>query len=238
MTEEILIPSVDSKVAIHESDDIILLCKSICYNGKKTDLAWRWELGKLINEMSVNTIKYEKGILTRLSEEIDISISELSRYRKFFNEFSDMKAIESAANRGYSWSHFKLIDDVADKNLKEKLKTQLNETEEAPKVVDLQATIASEKDELLNKAEKSSKDDADNAKETKSGGSPVKPLNSAVKHADALCDNLGSLLIALKDGIDFDSEKQTEKFNGLMIDLKQRLAEVIEYTNQVNAATE
>lgn len=235
------VTNIDTQVQLTESDIFINDCKSIYERGIENDLVWRWKLGEQINKTYADAVKYESSILKRLSETLDIAVSDLSRFRKFYNNFTVDKVVESA-NRGFSWSHFKIVNDLPDGKIKEDMKAKLEEGDKAPKTKDLQQEIDTKKEQQVDG---SSGTDATSSGDAKSSGpgdkthrsSPVRPVNSAIKAVEKLCDFLGDVIIAIGDGVDFDSEKQQESFNEKFDELKLKLDEVVAYKDKLSGTT-
>lgn len=236
--------TVDTSTQISESDILVEQCKQLYNTARKNDLSWRWLFGKLVEETYANKDKYESGILKRMSEETDIAISDLSRFRKFFNEFADVKLIDNAAEKGYSWSHFKVLNDLPDGNIKQEIKDKYISTDDpAPKTSDFQKEIDRKKSEQVDRATAST--DADSSaggagsgssrSETKS--SPITPVNKAIKTVEILGDYLGDVLININEGVNFDDDKKEEKYMEALSDLITRLKEMTEYANKITEAS-
>lgn len=235
-------PEVDTSAQITASNELINTCKQIYSTARKNDLIWRWMLGKHIDNMYANQSLYESGILKRVSEELDISISDLSRFRKFYNEFGDNKAIDHAVEKGYSWSHFKVLNDLPDGAIKSEMKKIIDTDNPAPKTSEFQKQIDDKKSEQIDRASNSI--DADSkvstgagsgAKESKS--SPISPINKALKLIDPLCDSLGDILIAISDGVEFDNEKIEEKYTEALSELMTKLEELVAYNDKIREKT-
>ena len=230
------ITAIDTKVQLTESDIFINECRSIYERGIENDLVWRWKLGEQINKTYAEADKFESSILKRLSETLDIAVSDLSRFRKFYNNFTVDKVTESA-NRGFTWSHFKIVNDLPDGKIKEDMKVKLEEGDKAPKTKDLQHEIDVKKEMQVDGA---SGTDATAAGDSQSGpgdkthrDSPVRPINNSLKAIEKLCDSLGDLIIAIGDGVDFNTEKQQESFDEKLGELKIKLDEVVAYKDKL-----
>ena len=91
-------PSVEitSAKQLEASNKLIEKCRGIYQVGRENDLAWRWMIGAEVDEAYANEDLYESSILKRMSEALDIAVSDLSRFRKFHLSFDKEKIIERA----------------------------------------------------------------------------------------------------------------------------------------------
>lgn len=210
------------------SEKLIQECKEIYKKGRENDLVWRWEIGQKVDAAYADENKFQKGTLKRLSDELDISVSDLSRFKKFYLSFNKEMLIERASV-GYTWSHFKLINDLPDGSIKERMINLMQEEDEAPKTKDLQETISNEKNQQLDRADadaQSSASTSDGEKSSSSSKSAVKPINSALIAIEKLSDYLGDIALQEESGIDFDTDAKQEKYDEAMDELNTRLKEI------------
>lgn len=207
---------------------VVKECREIYKNGRSNDVEWRWHLGEKIDGVYTDTSEKNEGILKAISFVLDISTSDLSRFRKFYKSFK-LELIREKIELGYSWSHFKILNDVKDGLVKERIMNQIDEKGEAPKTVELQDTINKEKERQVDSAAVSASDDAKKS----STPSPSRPINSALKVIEKLGDYLGDIFIQTESGIDFASDKQEEKYGEAFDELKVKLREIIEMSNRI-----
>ncbi|CAK0748380.1 hypothetical protein CCP1ISM_20027 [Azospirillaceae bacterium] len=208
---------------------IVKECHQIYKDGRSNDVEWRWHLGEKVDGIYADTSDKSEGVLKAISFVLDISTSDLSRFRKFFKSFK-LEAIREKIELGYSWSHFKILNDIKDGLIKERVMNQIDAKGEAPKTVELQNTINKEKEQQLDSAAASSAADGDKGS---SAPSPARPINGALKHIEKLNDCLADIFMQIKSGVDFASDKQEEKYNESMDDLKNKLRETIEVANSI-----
>jgi len=225
---------VDTKDQLDNSNKLVDECKAIYKQARENDLIWRYLIGEQVNDAYANENKYETSILKRLSEELDIAVSDLSRFRKFYNTFQKDTLIEYA-QKGYAWSHFKLVNDVSDSDVRARMITMMEKEDEAPKTKELQETIAKEKEEQFKvRDEEATSGTGTSGSENKTKGpSPVKPVNAALRSLDKLGDSLADVVIQQESGIDFDSNNQEQKYNDLLAELDTRLSEVAEMHDKI-----
>ena len=216
---------------IDDSVNLIQSCKSIYEEARKNDVEWRWNIGNRIDNAYEHPDDYEQGILKTLSEELEIAISDLSRFRKFFRTF-DIEKVREQASKGYTWSHFKIISDMPDDDVKKRIIAKYENIVDVPKTKDLQNDIYKERDEYLeagggggsNSAAGGNSDVDDKVKSV----SPLRSVNGALKSIDKLGDFLGDIVLQKKNGVDFGSDKQEENYNDKMNELEVRLSELNE----------
>lgn len=237
-TESVVPDEVTSARQLKASDELINKCKDIYQVGRENDLAWRWMIGAEVDEAYANEDLYEESILKRMSEELDIAISDLSRFRKFFAAFDKEKIVERA-QVGYTWSHFKIINDLQDGDVKTRMIALVDAEDEAPKIKDLQQTIIDEKNQQFASSDS---DDTgglggSSGEASSNGPSPSKPVKAALKAIDKLLDNLSDLYIQKEAGVDFDTDSQEEKYNEAIDELNTRISEVIEIRDKIWKAT-
>lgn len=232
--EESVVVHVDKAAQIAASDDLIAKCKEIYQVGRENDLAWRWMIGQEVNNAYEDETKYEEGVLKRTSNELDIAISDLSRFRKFYLSFDKEKVIDRA-QVGYTWSHFKVINDLPDGDIKKRMISQIESEDEAPKVKDLQDAIDEEKNAQLAGLDESSGGLGGSTGEasTSSGPSPIKPVNAALRTIEKLNDYLTDILIQEEAGIDFDNDSKEEKYNEAIDELSTKLKELNEISDKI-----
>jgi hypothetical protein len=221
-TEPIVITD-ESKIS-EESIKIIERCKEIYKSGRTNDVEWRWMLGEYVNNVSENEDKYESSILKVLSDELGISPSDLSRFRKFYKSFN-IEYVKEQASKGLTWSHFKIINDMPDDDAKKHIMSKVEGCPEI-KTVDLQKMANEERDKVMSNADGSSGSVADDDQKS-SKPSALKPINGALKSIEKLGDCLADLLMQKKSGIDFDTDKQEAKYNEKLSELDSRLAEIV-----------
>lgn len=221
--------AVDTAKQIENSDKLVSECKEIYKQARENDLTWRWDIGQRVDEAYANEDSYEKSVLKRLSEELDIAVSDLSRFRKFFNSF-DKDMLLERAQVGYSWSHFKMINDISDDSIKKRMIAMMEQEDEAPKTKELQSTIAEEKDQSFAGLDEDAASGSSSSGESSSssGKSYIKPVNSAMMALEKLCDHLGDIALQEEGGMDFDTDAKEEKYNEAMDELGSRLKEISE----------
>ncbi len=211
------------------NNPIVKECHEIYKNGRTNDVEWRWHLGEKVDGVYTNNPDQNEGVLKTISFVLDIATSDLSRFRKFYKSFK-LELIKEKIELGYSWSHFKILNDIKDGLVKERVMNQIDEKGEAPKTTELQDTINKEKEQQLDRAATSSAADGEKNNSTPS---PSRPINGALKHAEKLGDCLADIFLQIKGGVDFASDKQEEKYNESMDELKTRLREIIEVSNSI-----
>lgn len=233
-SEAIQPSEITSAAQLKAGDDLIKKCKDIYQIGRENDLAWRWMIGNEVDDAYENEEKYEESILKRMSEELDIAISDLSRFRKFYQSFDKEKIIERA-KVGYTWSHFKVINDLPDGDIKKRMIALVEAEDEAPKIKELQSTINEEKNAQFNETDSDSSDGLGGSSGTsiQGGSTPIKPVNASLKIIDKLLDNLTNIFLQEESGIDFDTDTKEEKYNTAMDELNVRINEVIEIHNKI-----
>lgn len=221
------VSDIDSSVQLQASEKLINTCKDIYQKGRENDLAWRWMIGQQINDAYDNEEKYESSILKRASDELDISISDLSRFRKFYLSFNKELIIERA-QVGYTWSHFKIVNDLPDDDVKKRMIAQIEKEDEAPKIKDLQQTITEEKNSQFSGLDEdgSSGLGGSTGDSQSKGPSPIKPVNGALKHVEKLVDFLTDILIQENAGIDFDTDAKQDKYDEYMEELGIKVLEI------------
>jgi hypothetical protein len=207
---------------------IVKECHQIYKDGRTNDVEWRWQLGEKIDGIYTDTSDKSEGVLKAISFVLDISTSDLSRFRKFYKSFK-FEDVKKKIDQGYSWSHFKILNDIKDTLIKDRIINQIDTKGEAPKTNELQDVVNKEKEQQLDRAAASSSEDSKKS----SIPSPSRPINSALKVVEKLGDYLGDIYIQIESGIDFASEKQEEKYNESFNDLKVRLGEIIEMSNKI-----
>jgi len=220
---------------VEASNKLISECQNIYQKGRENDLAWRWMIGQKINDAYDNEEKYEESILKRASNELDIAISDLSRFRKFYLSFNKDKVIERA-QVGYTWSHFKVINDLPDGDIKQRMIAQVEKEDEAPKVKELQKTITEEKNTQLSGLDEDNSiglGGSTGSSATSSSSSPTKPINKALQHIEKLADCMTDIHIQENSGIDFDTDSKQEKYNELMDELSTRIREIYELYQKI-----
>lgn len=233
--KEVTTSDTTSAEQLASSDNLVVRCKDIYQKGRENDLAWRWMIGQEVQDTEDNDEKYEGGILKRLSEELDIAISDLSRFRKFFLSF-DKDMIIERAKVGYTWSHFKVINDLPDGDIKKRMIAQVEREDEAPKIKDLQQTISDEKNAQLSGLDNDTNTGLGGSTgetSSSSGKSPAKPVNNALKFVEKLSDHLTDIYMQEEAGIDFDTDAKEEKYNELMDELGVKLKEIHELYQKV-----
>lgn len=225
---------IDTSIQIQNSKKLIEDCKIIYKIGRENDLTWRWLIGEKVEKAYANENEYEKSVLKILSEELDISISDLSRFRKFHLAF-DKEMLINRASVGYTWSHFKIINDLPDGDIKKRMISMVQEEDEAPKTKDLQVAIAEEKNQLYDDNEESDTSTGSKSdKESKSNSkSFVKPINSALIVIEKLNDFLTDIFMQEESGMDFDTDAKHDKYYELKEILKTRLDESNEIANKI-----
>ena len=210
------------------NNPVVKECHAIYKNGRSNDVEWRWHLGEKIDSVYTDTSEKNEGILKAISFVLDIATSDLSRFRKFYKSFK-LETIKEKIELGYSWSHFKILNDIKDGLVKERVMNQIDEKGEAPKTSELQDTVNKEKEQQIDRAASSAADDEKKG----STPSPSRPVNSALKALEKLGDYLGDVFIQIESGIDFASDKQEEKYDEALGELKVRLGEMIEMSNRI-----
>lgn len=228
------VSDIDSADQLQASEKLINNCKNIYQKGRENDLAWRWMIGQQINDAYENEEKYESSILKKASEELDIAISDLSRFRKFYLSFDKEKIIDRA-QVGYTWSHFKIINDLPDDDIKKRMIALVEKEDEAPKIKDLQQTISEEKNTKLSGLDEdgSSGLGGSTGESQSKGPSPLKPVNGALKHVEKLADFLTDIHIQEESGIDFDTDSKKDKYDEYMDELGSKLSEINEICNKI-----
>lgn len=212
------ISEINTKEQLKAGEKLINKCKKIYQQGQENDLIWRWLIGKEVKNAYENTNIYEKGILKKISEELNIAISDLSRFHKFHLAFNK-DLLTDRAKVGYTWSHFKLVNDVSDNQLKEKLINKIDKENDVPKVKELQSTI--------NEERNSNDLNSDNHHNV------IRPVNGALRTIDKLLNHLTDIHIQEKEGIDFNSDKQQEKYNTMMDEINDRMKQVIQFNKEI-----
>lgn len=212
------ISEVNTQEQIVASEKLINRCKKIYQRGRENDLVWRWLIGKEVKDAYEHAEKYEEGILKKLSTELFMAISDLSRFHKFFKSF-DKDMLVKRAEVGYTWSHFKAINDLPDGELKDKMIDKITKEDDVPKVKELQSTINEEREPQ----DGSSSD----------GPSPLRPVNGALRTIDKLLSYLTDIHIQEKEGINFNSDKQHEKYDSLMDEINDRMKEVEKFRDEI-----
>ena len=211
------------------NNPIVKECHEIYKNGRSNDVEWRWHLGEKIDGVYTDNADKNEGVLKAISFVLDISTSDLSRFRKFYKSFK-LEIIKEKIELGYSWSHFKILNDIKDGLVKERVMNQIDEKGEAPKTTELQDTVNKEKEQQLDRAGASAAADGEKNNSTPS---PSRPINGALKHAEKLGDCLADIFMQIKGGVDFATDKQEEKYNESMEELKTRLREIVEVSNTI-----
>jgi len=220
---------------VEASNQLISECRDIYQKGRENDLAWRWMIGQKINDAYDNETKYEESILKRTSNELDIAISDLSRFRKFYLSFDKDKIIERA-QVGYTWSHFKIINDLPDGDIKKHMIAQVEKEDEAPKVKELQKTISDEKNAQLSGLDEdgsSGLGGSTGESSASKGSSPMRPVNKALQHIEKLSDFLTDIYMQEQSGLDFDTDGKEEKYNERMDELGSKMREIQELYEKV-----
>lgn len=224
---------VDSATQIENSNKLIEECKKIYKRGRENDLIWRWLIGEKVENAYSNENEYEKGVLKKLSEELDIAISDLSRFRKFHSSF-DQEMLIDRASVGYAWSHFKMINDLPDGDIKKRMISMVEKEDEAPKTKDLQIAIAEEKNQSFEDEEESRNSSSQSDSETTSKSkSHAKPINSALIVIEKLNDYLTDIYVQEESGMDFDTDAKHDKYYELRDTLKEKLNELLEIQAKV-----
>jgi hypothetical protein len=213
---------------LKNDDPIVKECHEIYKRGRGNDVEWRWYLGEKIDGIYSDASEKIEGILKTISTVLDIATSDLSRFRKFYKSFK-FEDVQKKIEQGYSWSHFKILNDIKDALIKDRVINQIDSKGEAPKTNELQDVVNKEKEQQLDRAAASSSEDSKKSNIP----SPSRPINSALKIVEKLGDYLGDIYIQIESGIDFASEKQEEKYNESFNDLKVRLGEIIEMSNKI-----
>lgn len=209
-----------------ESIKIVNACKEIYTHGRTNDVEWRWHLGKNI-ELAQDKKKYGTRILKTISEELDIAVCDLSRFHKFHKTFT-IDQVKQQASKGYTWSHFKIINDMPDGEVKQRIITVHEEKAEAPKTKELQQEINQEREKAIDGPASTG-----GASSEPGPVSPLKPVNSALKAIEKLADSLADILIQKDSGMDFDNDKQSKKYDEAISELQTKLAEVVEMKNKL-----
>lgn len=225
-SKEVSVADMDTAEQIGNSDKLVTECKEIYKQGRENDLVWRWAIGQKVDQAYEDENRYEKGILKRLSEELDIAISDLSRFKKFFVSFDKDTLIDRAAV-GYTWSHFKMVNDLPDGAIKKRMISMIEQEDEAPKTKDLQATISEEKNQQFSELDK--EDDTtsgSNSEKSSSSKSYMRPVNSAMMAIEKLGDHLSDIVLQEESGMDFDTDAKEEKYKEAMDGLHGRLKEI------------
>jgi hypothetical protein len=232
-TTNVEVSNIDTKEQIEASTTLVEECKIIYKKARENDLSWRWNIGQKVNDAYANESNYEKGVLKRLSEELDISISDLSRFKKLYNSFT-IDLLINRADVGYTWSHFKIINDLPDGGLKSRMITLVEEEDEAPKTKELQQVINEEKDSQFND-DVNTNDKSNNSSEfdNSSTPSPVKPVNGALKLIDKLNDCLSDIFMQEETGIDWDTDNKEQKYNEKIDELKTRIDETMKISDKI-----
>ena len=226
-SREVEVSNVDTQLQIEASEELISSCRELYKAARQNDLIWRWELGKRIDETYENKEKYEEGVLKKLSRELDIGISDLSRFRKFYKSFNK-EMLEERVAVGYSWSHFKMINDLPDGDIKTRMISLMEQEDEAPKTKELQQTINQEREAQFDAMDDDGSgattgSTSDGESKPKKTSSPNKPVNSALKTIDKLIDFMSDIYMQEEAGIDWDTDSQESKYNELIDELKSRL---------------
>lgn len=231
---ELTAVEVDTQQQITASNELIQECKSLYKSARENDLTWRWDLGNKVNDAYENDKKYENSILKRLSEELDISTSDLSRFRKFYKSFDKNMLIERASV-GYSWSHFKIVNDLPDGDMKIRMISIIEQEDEAPKTKELQQTINEEKDAQYNSVDdEEGKPGTGPSDESKvKTVSPLRPVNRALKIVDKLGDFLTDIYMQEEAGIEWDTDSKLEKYNIAIDELRSRIDDLMEISNKI-----
>lgn len=224
--------SVITAKQVVASDKLIETCVNIYKVGRENDLAWRWMIGAEVDESYANEDLYEESILKRMSEELDIAVSDLSRFRKFHVSFDKEMVIERA-QVGYTWSHFKIVNDLQDGDIKTRMIAMIGDEDEAPKIKDLQQTICDEKEAQFGDEDGSGGLGGTSGEAVSSGPSLIKPVSASLKLVDKLLDNLSDLFIQEQSGMDFDTDTKGEKYKEAMDELSVRLDEVKQIHNKI-----
>jgi len=211
------------------NNPIVKECHEIYKNGRSNDVEWRWHLGEKVDGVYTDNPDKNEGVLKAISFVLDISTSDLSRFRKFYKSFK-LEVIKEKIELGYSWSHFKILNDIKDGLVKERVMNQIDEKGEAPKTTELQDTVNKEKEQQLDRAGASAAADGEKSSSTPS---PSRPINGALKHAEKLGDCLADIFMQMKGGVDFATDKQEEKYGEAMEELKTRLREIVEVSNTI-----
>jgi hypothetical protein len=209
-------------------NSIVLECKEIYKLGRTNDVEWRWYLGQKVDTVYTNNPNVDNGILKTISAALDIATSDISRFRKFYKSFK-LEDIRQKIEKGFSWSHFKIINDVSDSAIKERIINKIDSNDEVPKTTELQNDIDKEKEQKLDSAAASSAADGKGS----SSPSPSKPIKGAIGSAEKLGDCLADIFMQVKSGVDFASDKQEEKYNELMDELKTKLREIVEVSTKI-----
>jgi len=225
----VAISDMDTAEQLENSDVLVTECKEIYKQGRENDLVWRWAIGEKVDSAYEDEKKYEKGILKRLSEELDISVSDLSRFKKFYISF-DKDTLIDRASVGYTWSHFKMVNDLPDGDIKKRMISMIEKEDEAPKTKELQATISEEKNQQFSELDKEDSTVNSNSGESSSSSkkSYLRPVNSAMMAIEKLGDHLSDIVLQEESGMDFDTDAKQEKYNEAMDELGSRLKEIEE----------
>lgn len=225
------VTEVNDKDQLEAGERLIKKCKKIYQKGRENDLIWRWLIGQEVKDAYDHTSKYESGILKKLSEELFMSISDLSRFHKFYNSFNKEMLLERA-EVGYTWSHFKIINDLPDGNLKERMVNRITEENDVPKVKELQTSIHDEK-EAMNQEDGSQSSGSSDSPSSSSGASIMKAPRGALRVIDKLLDYLTDVHTQEKEGVDYNSDKQEEKYNMLMDEINDRLKQIHDFHEKI-----
>lgn len=211
--------------------NIISQCKEIYSSASKNDLVWRWDIGNIVSDIYDNKDKYEEKAINKLADALELSPADISRFKKFFNSFKNKDELEKAAGKGYKWSHFKVINDLPDGQIKEDLKNKIKESETAPLLKDIQKEIDDRKQEQLKSSDNGTA--GSDSEKKSSSNNPNKPVNAALKACEKLMDDLGSIWIHKKDGLDFDNDNQEKKYNENIQHLAAALVEISELKKKI-----
>jgi hypothetical protein len=232
LEEELGLENETEASTVDASVEFVEECKEIYEHGRKTDVEWRWQLGSKVEDAFLNEDKYEKGILKTLSEEIGLAVSDLSRFRKFHNTF-DIKLVKKQAAKGYTWSHFKILTDMPDTEAKKNMLAKFENNDEIQKTTEFQKECNLEREREIDPEGQAAAASGTSGEKTTKSPSPVKPVNAALRAIDKLGDYLADITVARSSGIDFDTDKQEEKYNEGMAELKIRLEELAGIKDQI-----
>jgi len=208
------------------STNLISVCKEIYISGCHNDLGWRWNIGDKVKDAYDNPDKYNSGILKTLSDELDISISDLSRFKKFRGIF-DIEYVNLKVEKGFSWSHFKILSDLND-DVRLLVIDMINKMNHAPKISEFLDLIDS-----INKQETITADGSDAEASTSDTVSPLKSINKSLKLTESLGDCLSDVCIQMHEGVEFSSDDQKSKYDEKLSELKVELSRIVEIINQI-----
>lgn len=232
LEEELGLDNETEASTVDASVEFVEECREIYERGRKTDVEWRWQLGSKVEDAYLNKDKYESGILKTLSEEIGLAVSDLSRFRKFHNTF-DIKLVKKQASKGYTWSHFKILTDMPDTEAKKNMLVKFENNDEIQKTTELQKECNLEREKEIDPEGQAAAASGSKSDNTTKSPSPVKPVNAALRAIDKLGDYLADITVARSSGLDFDTDKQEEKYNEGMAELKVRLEELSDIKDKI-----